>query len=68
VGQAVGSRAVRRFPRLHWSTLVELFDGEDKLRERVDRLREAKLQVEDDLMNLVNRYLEGWRPSHLDED
>jgi hypothetical protein len=66
--QSTNSRAVHRSPRLEWDALVELFGGEDKLRHRIDRLKETKPQGEDELLDLAERYLAGWRPGHHRED
>ena len=60
------SRAVRRSPRLAWDALVELFDGEDPLRERITKLEATRPENEDELLQLAKKYLSGWRPG--DED
>lgn len=67
-----GSRAIRRSLRLQWDALIELFGDEECLRERVNRLkaslREGSLSDEDaELLRLVDKYLEGWRPDEFDE-
>jgi hypothetical protein len=66
--QAMGSRAVRRSPRLAFDLLVELFGNEDILRERVEHLRRAEPQRASELLQLVDRYLGGWRPDAFDDD
>jgi len=66
--QGMNSRAMLRSPRLQWDTLIELFGGEDKLRERIDRLKATKPEGEDELLSLVDRYLGGWSPSEFGED
>jgi hypothetical protein len=67
--QSMGSRAVRRFPRLAWDVLVELYGDEATLRERIDRLKATPLEGTEELLALADRYLSGWRPSDFgDED
>lgn len=65
LSQAMGSRAVRRSKRLPWDTLLELFGSEDELRFRVERLENGGLDVDRDLLELVHKYLEGWRPDRV---
>jgi hypothetical protein len=68
--QAVGSRAIRRSPRLAWDVLIELYGDETTLKERIEALKTAGLQGEDEneLLELADRYLTGWRPRDFDED
>jgi len=66
--QSIGSRAIRRSPRLAWDALIELFGSEDELRKRIDQLKETKPEDEGELLSLVDKYLAGWRPKDFDED
>lgn len=66
--QSMGSRAIRRSPRLAWDTLIELFGGLDELNGRINRLKESKPPGEDELLKLVDKYLAGWRPGNFGED
>ena len=59
--QAEGSRAVQRTPRLVWDTLIELYGDEATLKERIESLKIAKLDGADDLLELADKYLSGWR-------
>ena len=59
--QAEGSRAVQRTPRLVWDTLIELYGDEATLKERIESLKIAKLDGTDDLLELADKYLSGWR-------
>ena len=59
--QAEGSRAVKRSPRLAWDTLTELYGDEATLKERIESLKEAKLDGADDLLELADEYLGGRR-------
>ena len=60
--QSVGSRAVHRSPRLQWDSLVELYGDENTLRRRIEDLRVSGLSDTDEIIELVEKYLEGWRP------
>ncbi|OQB24034.1 MAG: KAP family P-loop domain protein [Firmicutes bacterium ADurb.Bin182] len=60
--QIIGNRAVRRESRLAWNALIELFDDEDTLKQRIDHLRTAELQLDNGLLDLVDKYVNGWRP------
>jgi len=59
--QSIDSRAVRRYPRLPWKLLLELFGDEDTIRNRIEKLREAKLEDGDEVLELANQYLAGTR-------
>ncbi len=61
-GQAMGSRAVSRSHRLAWDVLTELYRDEDTLRERIHELKSAQPEGVDDLLQLADKYLGGWRP------
>ena len=60
--QAVGSRAIQRSACLRWDALIELFGDEDTIRERTEMLKVALPEGNDDLLQLVDKYLDGWRP------
>lgn len=62
VSQAAGSRSVHRTPRLSWDALVEITGDEATLRERIDTLKATQPADADDLLELADRYLSGWRP------
>jgi hypothetical protein len=66
--QSVGSRAVRRSPRLAWEVLLEVFGDEETLHDRIASLEESDVQVDEDLMTLAKRYVAGWRPKEFGED
>ena len=61
-GQTMGSRAVRRSPRLAWDTLVTVYGSEKIVRDRWDALESSRIGVDDQLRELVQRHLSGWRP------
>lgn len=66
--QTLGSRVVQRSSRLFWDALVEVYGGEEILRERVQALRATELDGLDELLALVDKYLAGWRPSDFEDD
>lgn len=66
--QAEGSRAVRRLPRLAWDVLIDLYGNEDTLRERINRLKTTQPEGVNELLELADKYLSGWRPSDFGED
>ena len=66
--QSVGSRAVRRAPRLAWDVLVELYGGEEILRKRINELKAAEVETDTELLELADKYLEGWRPTDYGDD
>ena len=66
--QSMGSRAVRRMPRLAWDALTEVYGGEDKLREQIKVLKVSPPEEVGDLLELADKYLSGWRPKEFDDD
>jgi hypothetical protein len=66
--QEFGSRAVKRFPRLAWDGLVILYGDEATLRERINELKATQPQGDDELLELVEKYLGGWRPRQFGGD
>jgi len=66
--QSMGSRAVRRKPRLAWDALIELYGDEATLRQRIEALKTSRPDNIGDLLDLANKYLAGWRPKDLGDD
>ena len=66
--QAMGSRAVRRSARLAWDVLIELYGDEDTLRERIENLKATQPEGVDELLQLADKYLGGWRPGDFGDD
>jgi len=64
----MGSRAVRRSPRLAWDALITLFGSEETLRDRIEALRASDVQLADDLAELIDKYRSGWRPKDFGPD
>lgn len=66
---AMGSRAVRRSPRLAWDALVELYGDEQVLRDRIEELKATQPpSLDEQLLQLAEKYLGGWRPNDFDDD
>ncbi len=61
LSQAMGSWAVQRSPRLAWDDLIELYGDEATLRERIENLKAANLGGADELLQLAEKYLDGYR-------
>jgi len=66
--QSMGSRAVRRSPRLAWDVLVELYGDETILRQRIEALKSSRPDQIGDLLDLAEKYLGGWRPKDFGDD
>ena len=64
---AVGG-SVKYTVHLHWETLVEFYDDEDVLRERIGELRAQRPEGLADLLELTDRYLSGDRPPEWPDD
>jgi hypothetical protein len=58
----MGSRAVQRFARLAWKELVELYGDDDVLREQTGQLKAMLPDGNDELLQLADKYISGWRP------
>jgi predicted KAP-like P-loop ATPase len=65
VSQTMGSRAIRRSPRLAWEVLVELYGDETSLGEQIDRIKSTKPDADAALIELAERYRAGWRPERF---
>ncbi len=62
LSQTDGNRAVRRSPRLAWDALIELYGDEATLKKRIESLRAIRPEGAEDLLNLADKYLDGWHP------
>ncbi len=65
--QTMGSRAIRREPRLAWEALASLFGSDDTLVQRVESLRQSAV-ADPSLLQLAEKYASGWRPNDLGGD
>ena len=59
--QEMESQAVQPSPSLAWDKLVELYGDEATLKERIESLRVANLDGSDELIELADKYLDGYR-------
>lgn len=69
--QTSGNRAVRRTSVFAWDTLVDVYGDEETLIARIKALKDSDVENPDDLVELIDRYLGGWRPRDfggVDED
>lgn len=66
--QTIGNRAVRRSPRLNLDALIELYGDESILRSRIETLKTSHPEGVDELLDLADKYLGGWRPKEFGED
>ncbi|RWZ49538.1 NTPase KAP [Labedella phragmitis] len=63
LSQSMGSRKVRTEDRLAWDLVVELFGSENTVKKAVANVR--KQLGNDGILQLADRYLEGWRPERF---
>jgi energy-coupling factor transporter ATP-binding protein EcfA2 len=66
-GQTIGNRSVQRTYRLPWDLLIDIFEGEDRLRMAVDDLRTLSGKDMAELSTLADKYLGGWRPHEFED-
>lgn len=66
--QAMGSRAVTKSARLAWTSLIDIYGTEEALRQRIEELRARNIEDCSELLQLADRYLDGWRPKDFDDD
>lgn len=66
--QYMGTRAVRREPRLAWTTLVKLYGNEATLVARISELMASGIEVAPELSEVIQKYLAGWRPDDFGDD
>ena len=59
LSQELTTRHVNRSKTLHWDVLGEILGGEDSI---AAALSEVRASLPNDLVELVERYLDGWRP------
>ena len=67
LSQSMGSRAVRRSPRLAWKTLIDTYGDEATLKAQVERLKETRTEGAEELLSLAEKYIGGWCPSDFGE-
>ena len=66
--QTMGSRTIHVSPRLAWNVLIDLYGNEDMLKERIASLKAAGPEEDNELLELADKYIGGWRPDGIDEN
>lgn len=61
-GQTVGNRKVTTNAHLHWDAMVEIFGSEVVIKDRLAEVKDVLTQDDEGLIDLVEKYLSGWRP------
>jgi energy-coupling factor transporter ATP-binding protein EcfA2 len=65
--QGLGNRAIHVQRRIHWDSFVEFFGDESTLARVLEKIRESYEDKETiDALELVEKYLSGWRPERFD--
>jgi 2-phospho-L-lactate guanylyltransferase (CobY/MobA/RfbA family) len=64
--QGMGTRAVRRTAVFAWS-LIDIYEDENTLIARIEALKSSEVEIPNDLAQLVEKYLGGWRPKDFDD-
>lgn len=59
-------RVVRRSFRLEWDALVDVYGSEEILRDRIEKLKSTQPRNFDDVLDLVDKYLAGYRHQGLE--
>ena len=47
---------------LAWDTLLKVYKSEEKIGEAVMMIKDLNNAEDEELIQLINKYLEGWRP------
>lgn len=68
ISQTMGSRAVKRSPRLAWKILVEIYGSKETLRDRIQEVKALQIANVGDVLDLADRYLSGWSPKDLGDE
>ena len=64
--QGMGSHAVHTSSRLRWDILVDLYGSEEILRKRIEELKSTQPKGLDEILEMADRYLGGWRPTDFE--
>lgn len=66
--QTIGSRAVKRSPRLAWKILIEIYGSEETLGDRIQDVKALQITDIGDVLDLADRYLSGWRSKDFGDE
>ena len=64
--QSMNSRKVKITPVLHWQMLLRVIGSEEAIKNITAKLK--KVDGQTDLIILIEKYLEGWRPGQDEDD
>ena len=64
--QSLGSRAVRRTPKLAWNELVKVVGDDSSVVDRLRLLKVSEVNCESSLIALAEKYATGWLPDRRD--
>lgn len=64
--QSMNSRKVKITPALHWEMLVRVIGSEEAMKNITAKLK--KVDGQTDLIILIEKYLDGWRPGQDEDD
>lgn len=64
--QGMGTRRIKSTQRLQWDNLVSIFGSDEAIAERVSHVRSILEAEEPDLLALIDKHIEGWRPDDWD--
>ncbi|MEK4060684.1 MULTISPECIES: hypothetical protein [Paenibacillus] len=62
ITQAMGKRAFNRSGRLAWDALIKLYGDVETLKNRIEELKLTEPGELDDVVQLADKYISGWRP------
>jgi len=62
VSKGMGSRSIHRTPQLAWDSLIDLYGNEATLSQRIADLKAASQGEGDEVLDLAEKYVSGWRP------
>ncbi|MBW7883610.1 MAG: NTPase KAP [Caldilineaceae bacterium] len=66
--QSMGSRVIRRSDHLAWDGLIELYGDENRLCEQIKKLKDTMPVGMYELIQLADKYCDGWRPDDLEDN
>ena len=64
--QSFGSTHVQRTPVLAWGELCGVYSDESTIAQVYKKMCEAPESDSADLLELIKKYLDGWRPEEID--
>ncbi|MDY0341786.1 MAG: P-loop NTPase fold protein [Coriobacteriia bacterium] len=68
MSQQMGSRAITHKPRLAWDVLVQVCGDEETLLSRLAVLKATAPAGFDELLDLADKYANGWRPKDFGDE